>query len=941
MQNNPFLNSQYDNPFYTQVEQTPSQPYTIPNSSNYGEYTPSNMYSPEEEASILANTEAMINNTQPQTTEDSLNQGNVQEDIAALKAMRGQRAESKMSERSWNILSNIVKDAEEAGTGLTYMLTHGKELLSQLPQAAQDYYNKNGYNPTELVKGTLNLLLENYNIDLDTLDERTARDIIGGVVQGAIEHPLFTLMDVASFGGAGVIRNIANKVPVLNRLAKAGKVESRIASESVEGSQKVANYTDKLREAEQAAKDAGVKFEDVLKAAEEGTKLPEGGLESYKKLKEAAPMYDELVKNISPETYRGMESTAINQKILRERLRTNPSATFDEVVRDTTPLMELVEDGKYAEVLTRAKQGNQVAKEIVGAKTLYDKGRIIPITHAMAEIEQVVPSLSKIAETFVDAGRFSTRVAGNSNYEALAKALKNPDEFLEKVAEKYTEKNIAGSILRGEFIGQGETLGDKIKYLSRTDLESGKLSKALDSASKELTAKNNVPISESYLGVIRDQVNREGNLFTGALKDIYNVQRGNLLAGGTYVFGNMITGASNAVLNSGAGIIGDMISAIKSKGELARQLGVYRRNITPRYSNKIIEGFDKYSGNRLISRPLKYADRSLQNFWAEMAAHQEMRRAGVKYGERLNYISQADKAKLGDMITNIRRAALINSPKTILPKTAEPLMAAVSPFWRWLDTATQSNIYMLKKNPLMANVALNHIIANIGFDKEMQNRLNLNVSLDKPFVSYKFDDKTGQIKESRIEFIPSMTSLKLADKETLTNLDLNPALGAIIQSVSGKNSYGGYLRRPKVNGIITEAVGTKRYEVLPDGEVNEIKGKGDEIIASSLSSIFAVPRIYNKTIAPMLAPLLSPNGKYYQPYGMSVFGSFTPNVEGGNVFSSGDPQRGRTIEDVARSAITQYDIPYYPERPQSVMNARRRVLRQHNRRINRIYNEVE
>lgn len=858
----------------------------------------------------------------------------VQNGLEALRKYRDEDVKKSPWEKGNNIIVNGLIDLKEMGTGLVSLMN--PDTWKTLQGMAGDYFTPD-LSVGQFTKDIANLLLENYNIDLNTLGDRTARDIIGGILQGIYENPADTALDVMSFGGAGLVRSLAKKVPVLGRIVKAGEVEKAVAGEAVSGVQKSVKYNETIKKAEEAAIKNNVKFEDVLKAAEEGTKLPEGGLESYKILKQASKDYDDLVKAASPDTYKGMESTAINQKILRERLKVNPEATFNDVERQTTPLLEMIDDGRYEEVLMRARQGNKVAKEVIGAKTLYDKGRIIPITHVGAEIERGVTTLDDLAKQAIKYnGRFSERAIGNTSYEALAKAVVNNNEYVDKLAEQYLNRNIAGQILRGEFLGTGKQTGKNIAYLSKEALMNGDLRKAINNPVKVADPINSVAIDKDYLAVLRDQVGKGSQAYSGALQDLWSVNKSAMLGGGTYVAGNILTGAYNTVVNSGAHVLEDFVNAIKSKGELAKNAGIYRYAGEREVKTPILRQI--YKTNRALGgKVFGTIDRNVQNLWVEMALHKELRGAG-KGAEtlqgKLDAITQMDKMKLGEMIVNARRAALINSPKTILPKELEGLANTVSPFWRWMDTATQSTVHMIEHHPLVANVLMADIAANIGFDAELQNRLNLGVQSQKPFTTYKFDQRSGKIKEIRADFIPAMTTLKMADAETYRRMGGSPILAATMQALQGKNSYGNYSKRPILRDVMAGTVGSKRYITGADGTLQEVGGQGDEILSAIIKDTFGAPRLYNRTISPLIASAWG--GKSYQPYDMSIFASFNPNPMEGNVLFSGQPNRGRTIGDVGKSMLTLSESEYEPryDRPQT--NLQSRIIRQNNRYLNRM-----
>lgn len=852
-----------------------------------------------------------------------------------------QRKPSEMEGVSTNLLTNFINNAREIGTGLNYIWANAGDLIANAPQAIQEYAAK--YNsPQEFVKNAAidvaNMMLSSYNIDLRTLGDRDLGDIAMGIVAGAYAHPLDFLMDFISLGGAGVAKKLITKVPGLAKIAKAGDVEKALAAEQKTVTQNVLKAQEKLDNVNKLAKEANVSLEDILRAAEQGGKssLPktEQAEKLWTALKGASDDFDELARVYSPDTYVGKERTAIIQKILRDRELAQPGITYEQVRREVTPFLDDLDKNGIDAVLEKAKK-NPVANEVYQAKRMFDDGEILPITHMMAEVDKTLGQggvqAARNAGDLKLAGRFSSRAYGNATYKAIAEQWAKPQEYLTNLMDSYLEGGVASSILKGEFAPVASELGKSAKasYLDRALLEQGKLKEALTKARPEPLSLDDIAIDNDVLAPLKSQLQASGNGLTGFMKDVGGTVRGTMLSSLGYLGPNFITGATNAILNSGPMIVADIISAIKSQGNLAKQLGVFRYPKKGKVSTmpglKQIDQINNFIGNRA-----SLADRTIQNTFAEIAAHANLRQKGIPFGNRLNAINQMDKMKLGEIITDTKKAALINSTRNLLPDFMNDLGAIANPFWKWTDTATQASFRMLEKSPLLANVLLTDIAANIGFDKEMQNRMNLHVDMDKPYVSFKFDPKSNQMKTISAEFVPITTSIKFADMANWGRE--RPAqwalFGPMLHALGGLDQYGRPMKRPMQNGIMTQTVGTKRFQSGQGQPWHEINGQGDEILNTALKQLIGPINLYNKTVAPIMASVLSPTGQYYQPYGMATFGGFDrANLETNPIFA-GNPARGRTAKDVVNAFTGIYEQDYHPEYDMITPTKNRSLTRQ-------------
>lgn len=842
-----------------------------------------------------------------------------------------QKPKSSMTEVSTSLIDNWLNNQRELGTAWNYLWVNKGELIKEAPEAIKKYLKTHDIPDT--YADIANAMLNNYNIDVTKMEGRNPLDVIQGMVAGAYAKPVDFFIDAVTLGADGIVKKVVEKIPGLSKAVKAGTVENALAAEQKAVSQNVLKAGDSISEANKAAREAGfTDLESAIQSAEELGKSKfvkdEATQKVWDKLKVASDNIDELDRVYSPSTYVGKERTSIITKIMRDREKLIPGITYEQIRREVTPFLDEMDNigiDKFAEkykTLSKQRplrQADAPALEVANAKKMFDEGELLPITHMTAEVNKQLGKdavhFGKVAGDIEMAGRFSNRAYGNATYKAIAEQWAKPQEYLTNLMDSYLEGGVAKSILNGEFAPVANKLGKfgKPSYLDRALLEQGKLKEALSKARPEPLNLNDIPIDNDVLAPLKAQMQASQGAFGGFIKDAADTVKGVMLSTGQYLGPNIITGATNALLNAGPMIVADVIDAIKSQGKLVKQLGVHRYPRKMKVSNNpLLKPFDVV--NNFIGSRFNKFDRNVQNVFAEMAAHRELRGKGIPFDKRMQAIDDMDKMKLGEVITDIKRAALINSPKTLLPSAVTDFMSIFNPFWRWTDTATQATYNTIKKNPLLANVLLTDIAANIGFDKEMQNRMNLHVDMDKPYVTFKFDPKSNQMKTISAEFIPALTTIKFADPKTYGERPVSfSTFGPILQALGGLDRYGRPMKRPNQGDLKTAYDGTKRFQSGQGQPWHEIYGKGDEVLNTAVKSFIGPVNLYNRTIAPLLSSVISPTGQYYQPYDMSTFGGFNREDLGSNMLYAGNPARGRTAQDVVNAFLGRYEQEYHPE----------------------------
>ena len=589
-----------------------------------------------------------------------------------------------------------------------------------------------------------------------------------------------------------------------------------------------------------------------------------------------------------------------------------------------------------------ASQGDNLAQQVVEATEKYRKGDLFPITHAGEKID-AIDDLYR-ASTGVDdldriyAGKFSTREFGLTPYTDIAKNLRRPDEFLRNLGEQYIGRNIKDELVNGTLNGESVAARNAKNnvYLSQEALAGDKTFSSLEKqATRVPLSPTDVAIDKNVLKELATQTKGVGRYFGNDLmNDIQNVGKSNMLASGTYLGANLIGGAINAALASGFHTLDDLTNAIKTKGQLSKNLGTYRNAGEFRtVKSPVLKQLDAF--NKMTTGAVaELADRKFQNLFSEVAAHRQLRQRGIGASERLKALDDIDAKNLADVIEGVRAEALLNSTKTTLPRWLVEWGSAANPFWRWNDTALRSTMYMLEHHPITSNLIMNQVLSRIGVDNEMQNRLNLGVKSDKPFVSYYFDERTGQRKEVNIEWTPMMNSFKLiGDPKSFLKDDLqNPTLVRLWNATQGKDQYGRALKRAEKDptGRIRHMYDGENRLVLTDHGWEEQGTRLDEVLGTFAKETIGILNAANKVGLPIAGTITG--NQFYQPYAQSLFGSFGGDETANNFFSGGNIRKARGAGDVANAFLGLYSQPYIPafeeDRPMSLRQGRSLMRKQ-------------
>lgn len=865
----------------------------------------------------------------------------------------------------WVAFPNAVQNAKDIGTGLVNLGTHlpshletlynyeKKNVQNTLREAhiagkmlrdgnmtLGDYVNTVGRvveaNPVNATfRDAVNLAGSSWGVSTNTIPEiiqAGKQDGLRGVgrqitkqakdtAKAILENPLDVALDVLPAVGAvskttkgTKLGKAIDNLPLNKRVNAASEVEKGMAAKNAGIQKDLNNLNTQLGEIKKTTPN----LEDLIKRAEETGDWEGIAPETKAKLKQFSDDYNTIAKKYMPSTAVDPEHMTVAQNISRKN-----NITYREAEKRITALNESIPKGvdKNIGLKNMAKEGNELAKQVIDAKQGFHEGRLFPVTHAGEKIADVAENISGYGDLDrIYAGKFSTREYGLTPYTDIAKNLTKPDEFLEGLGQQYLGRNIKDELLSTGKLNGKDIISANPKdnvYLTRAALEGDKTFEALSKTATNVPVNaDDIAISKHILRELGTQTKPVGKFFANnMLNDLQNVNKASMLASGTYLGANIIGGGINALMASGLYTLDDLTNAVKTRSLLSKNLGTYRGTTAFRdVETPVLKQINKIN-KHTTGAITESLDKRFQNLFSEMAAHRQLRERGIGAADRLKALDNIDAQTLGDVIEGVKAEALLNSTRTTLPRTAVELGTAANPFWRWNDTAARSTMYMLQKHPITANIIGNQILSKIGIDQEMQNRLNLGVKSDKSFVSYYFDERTGQIKEASIEWSPQMNTFKLLTqpKEQFFKNDLQaPVLIKIMNAVQGKDQYGRALKRAEKDpsGRLQHLYkGGDRYLMTERGIVPQ-GSRADEIISTFAKETIGVLNAANKVALPIAGSLTGQ--QFYQPYGQSMFGSFGGNETQNNILSGGDPRKPREFGDVFNAFTGFYSQPYIP-----------------------------
>lgn len=857
-------------------------------------------------------------------------------------------------EPSLNPITNFQRDIVRMGTGL---INQGKHIINNPVGSAKSAIKYLlTHNPREVNRDFFDAQLSNYNLSTAQLVNQPLGESVKDAVAGIYTNPASAAIDLISLGGlhgADKVAKAVNKTVGKRILPTSvgSDVEKGILASRADVSRNVQKYREKLNPLKE------IDYTDLSKvvdSAETGSKLPEH-LKPYKEaLREQYYDFDNLVKNYSPQTYVAPDELSIIQKIARDE-----GKTVNYVRKEVTPYLQMADDE-----LSALAKSNKIADKVVEAKQLYNKGEIFPVTHGIAEVIKDAPDAIADTSNIVRNGRFSTREYGNATYEDIAKQLQNPAEFLEGLQKQFELGQLTKELRQGKIgdIDVAPTPNAKPKdiiYVNADKLETDGIIEALKKASKDAMSPSDIAVDKLTAQELAKQLQSGygSSAFKGLPKDLESLTKATALGSGAYIFGNVGSGAINALIESGAMLPVDAINALRTRGQLAKNVGAYRDVYLPKVNPIKTQGLKQigWLGERTGGQLLRRADAAVQNGFAEIGLHRALRKAGISAKDRSKILAAGnlDKRTLGQAIQDARNAALMNSENTILPNFLTEAGSITNPFWRWTDTAARNTIRQFETHPFITNMVLSNYLANIGLDREMQERANIGIRTDAPMKSFVMDARSGQLKTFTTEYIAQLNTAKLLSnpKEALMSSG-DSTIGWALNLLNGKDKYGRAFQRAQksTDSNLAAVIGGVRKTWNPKtGEFtrDESDIRMSEYINEFLHNASPSVALLNKTVLPIAAE--ATGNVYLQPYAGSTFGAFLPKRNFGydmkgrpvvvdragniddnaNAIFGGNINRPRMLQDIESSMTSSYVAPYYEgeERPTPSGMEIRQILR--------------
>ena len=841
-------------------------------------------------------------------------------------------------EPSLNPITNFQRDIIRMGTGL---INQGKHIINDpvgSTKSAIKYLLT--HNPREINRDFFDAQLSNYNLSTAQLVNQPLSESAKDFVAGVYTNPASAAIDLISLGGlhgADKVAKVVNKT--VGKRILPTSVGSDVEKGILASRAGVAGDVQKYREKLNPLKELNdTDLAKVVESAETGSKLPEH-LKPYKEaLREQYYDFDNLVKNYSPQTYVAPDELSIIQKIARDE-----NKTVNYVRKEVAPYLEIgIDDLELADMA----KTNKIAKKVYDAKQLYNKGEIFPVTHGIAEVMKDAPDAIADTSNIIRNGRFSTREYGNATYGDIAKQLQNPAEFLEGLQKQFELGQLTKELRQGK-IGDIDVAPmpnakpKDIIYVNADKLEKDGIVEALSKASPDTKTPSDIAVDKLTAQELAKQLQSGygSSAFKGMSKDLETLTKSTALGAGSYIFGNFGSGSINALIESGAMLPADVINAIRTRGQLSKSVGAYRDVYLPKVNPIKTPGLKQIAwlGERTGGQLLRRADAAVQNGFAEIGLHRALRKAGISAKDRSKILAEGslDKRTLGQAIQDARNAALMNSDNTILPNLLTEAGSITNPFWRWTDTAARTTIRQFETHPFITNMVLSNYLANIGLNREMQERANIGIKTDAPMKSFVMDARSGQLKTFTTEYIAQLNTAKLlADPKEALMSSGDTTIGWVVNLLKGKDKYGRAFQRAQksTDSNLASVIGGVRKTWNPKtGEFtrDESDIKVSEYINEFLHNASPSVALLNKTVLPIAAE--ATGNVYLQPYAGSTFGTFLPKKNFGydmkgrpvvvdragniddnaNAIFGGNINRPRMLQDIESSMTSSYVAPYY------------------------------
>ena len=792
-------------------------------------------------------------------------------------------------------------------------------------------------------------------------------------------------MDNKLTGGknANLIEDVRNygKVKELRDQLRAESVYDKIAL-SKEGVQWKKDLLDTYDRAKISRKD----FETIIEHAEDldrglDTLSPELKVK-YNALKPLLVQYDNMVQKYVTATPGNLQE--IYQSLVRGSQRTGKNLSYQvvkdmfedsgllelgrfidrntgKVIRQDNVLKTLSKDGSGVEVgiddagnltkldlrntdfvipeenlkiLAQLALNDPLAQHLFKAYGAVRAGKLQRVSHGLAPVDKSV-KINRRGKINKENPFASERVYGNSTYEDIASQWLEPDNLFRYALEGAMQQNVLNA-WKKQFLTEGKAITLKnsrpedIIYVPEDSLyNANKLEGIINKASKELPKEGDyIAIDKNLLKAYRDLfgARKQGVRIPGWMRDLVTLYKRKLLLGGTYLGGNLLGGLHQMLTNSNLHIIEDVMSAMRTRGELIRSLGIQRELPAKgdiRLSSDLNTPYGKFirnlheGANIVGGRYMNAADAFMQNKFAEVAAHDILRKKGIPFNKRnLEWMKQnMSKTEFYKTLRDIQLEALIYGDETLIPKQLLDLVSLGNPFIRWLDQATESSIYSIRRNPTVYGYLQGAVLGGLAWSQNKANAQGFGISNPQSGKIYHIDPKTGDTKNADVTVTPDLKSVKVSEYGAIPYLTTAKAIqdpigiygknvpglapaGWLLQLYSNKTPYGTLKERSKWGKD------WKGDTILPDYQRNVRIKNGvvtdsqelDEIGNQFLSeTVFASA---NNIAAPIVSNLLGQPS--YKPYSNQML-----STPGGN------PNKKNNTDDLINRLIVRYDHPAY------------------------------
>ena len=607
-------------------------------------------------------------------------------------------------------------------------------------------------------------------------------------------------------------------------------------------------------------------------------------------------------------------------------------------LRDTT--FRLTDDGKQAlaQMALENSERGVLAREFLQYADEAEKGLLRRIPHGLAAVDKA--GVNPIKAIRNRENELATeRVYGNASYKDIASEWANPDMWLKQTMLGLIEdKTIKGFI--DEFTRTGKPVvlknsrPEDIRYIPRDVLETNRLNlketlkKAPDKLPEDANPQDYIPIDKYILKATEELFYSPRTGISSWIQDLASIYNQTLLASGNYLIGNVLGGLHGMITDSGFHIFQDISDAIRTRGQLAKDIGAHRQIPFAKSSRlrtkkgtigyKALRGLEvgaNYTGGVLLQK----ADAFIQNAIAETRAHSLARQRGIKFEDRNTEWLKTNQTKEDFLkyIDDVKNMSYIYADETMAEKVfgsaiGKNLMAATgigNPFIRWVDQAAQSSAALYKAHPVNMGYIQGAVLGQMAWDRNVAEAHGAGIDNPQSGKIYKFNPQTGQTKVTTTDMIPYITAVNFPEKfpEYAQKTGGVASIQTLMNDLfSTKDKYG----RVKLRSDDKYQVDFQKQVRYKDGIIQSTPDL-DEAVASVARDYVTPIQFYNKTAAPAIGALL--NQPVYQPYNNQLLAS--PQ---GNPSQAIDKERliNRGLTNYERNLREGEDVPLSEEKQQ-------------------------